>query len=408
MMFTRIAKLYRDCEAEQLAVLRDPGLADQAPPGLRRWTTRRLARLSEIERPQLHDFCMRWPGRRFLLGVLAVVAVLALIGAGVHVINPAEPLLRSIMSIEMVGLLFASAALGLWFNYRVVSRHKVKAALILLVCSGAGALAGLGARAIAHGQPVAKVLAENGPEVLRVAGAGVALLLLVVLFVAALRNAAYEKLALQLSAEAAQERLARQLGETQLRLLRAQIEPHFLFNTLGAVQQLAERDGAGAAAELTANLIAFLRSTAGGMARETATLGEEFELARAYLHVMQARLGQRLSVELQLPPGLAGVTLPGMAVLTLAENAVKHGAEPSRKPTRITLSATRDDGQVRVRVADTGVGLSDTPAGGMGLQNLRDRLRLAFGSAAALQLYEHETGGVVAESALPVQEKEAA
>jgi signal transduction histidine kinase len=408
MMLTRFARWYRDWELETMAVLRDPAQAEKIAPGYRRWMARSLARLSEVERRQLHDFCVRWPGPRFLMAVLAIVGVLVMIGIGVHLLNPDKPLALAIVAVGTVGLCAASAAFGMWFNYRLVMRRKARAIAWVVVAAAAGAVTGLAARAIHEGRPVPQVLAEHGAETARLVAAGIAVLVLVVLLVVALRNASYEKLAVQLRAEAEQERLARQLTESQLRLLHAQIEPHFLFNTLGAVQQLAERDHAGEAARLTANLIAFLRATAGGMAREMASLRDEFELARAYLGVMKARLGERLEVAIDLPAELAHHRLPGMALLTLAENAIKHGVEPARGPVRVHLAAVRDGDHVKVRVQDSGVGLSDAPAGGMGLRNLRDRLRLAFGQDAALSLHEQESGGVAAEIALPLDEKKPA
>jgi LytS/YehU family sensor histidine kinase len=230
---------------------------------------------------------------------------------------------------------------------------------------------------------------------------GVAVVTAVPFFaIAYMRNREYEAINAQLQRDAERERLARELSESQLRLLRAQVEPHFLFNTLGAVQQLAEH-GAPRAAELTANLIAFLRASLSEMRREQATLAAEFGLVDAYLRVMQARLGARLEFAIELPAALEQVRLPSMIVLTLVENAIKHGIEPSLRGGEVSVSAQEADGAVRIRVRDSGVGLSAVPGKGLGLDNVRERLRLAFGPAGGLALHDAEPG-FVAEITIPV------
>jgi LytS/YehU family sensor histidine kinase len=220
------------------------------------------------------------------------------------------------------------------------------------------------------------------------------------IMVGLLRNRQYEALTAQLQRDAERERLARELSESQLRLLRAQIEPHFLFNTLGAVQQLAEQ-GAPRAAELTANLIAFLRASLSEMRSEQVELGAEFGLVEAYLKVMKVRLGERLRFTLTLPDALAQVTVPSMILLTLAENAIKHGIEPSLHGGAVHVSAEALGGMVRLRVHDSGVGMSVTPGSGMGLENVRHRLQLAYpGSAASLALQDADPG-LVADILIP-------
>ncbi|GLR14406.1 hypothetical protein GCM10007907_31960 [Chitinimonas prasina] len=213
------------------------------------------------------------------------------------------------------------------------------------------------------------------------------------------RNKEMEELRSRLTAEAHAERMARQLSEAQLRLLQAQIEPHFLFNTLGAVQQLAE-DGAPRAANLTASLIQFLRSSLAQLRNGTVTLGQDFTLVEAYLRIMQARLGSRLRYALELPPELASQTIPSMMLLTLVENAIKHGIEPALRGGSITVSASMEGGQLCLQVRDTGVGLPPMLEGGVGLANIRERLQLGFGERAGLVLLGQEEGAL-AELRLP-------
>jgi LytS/YehU family sensor histidine kinase len=233
--------------------------------------------------------------------------------------------------------------------------------------------------------------------------AGSLAIMVPVLIVSVLRNRQYEVLNAQLQRENEQARLARELAESQLRLLRAQIEPHFLFNTLGAVQQLAQH-GAPRAAELTANLIDFLRSSMRDMRSEQVCLSAEFGLVESYLKVMQVRLGERLRFALQLPRALEDVQLPTMILLTLVENAIKHGIEPALRGGEVRVSAEAADGAVRIRVQDSGVGMSTLPepdgGGGTGLDNVRHRLRLAYGAAAGLVLRDGEPG-LIADVTIP-------
>jgi LytS/YehU family sensor histidine kinase len=189
-------------------------------------------------------------------------------------------------------------------------------------------------------------------------------------------------------------------------MLRAQIEPHFLFNTLGAVQQLAA-DGAPRAAALTADLIAFLRASFSDMRSEQVVLATEFATIESYLRVMQARMGARLRFALALPESLAQVEVPSMIVLTLVENAIKHGIEPALRGGEIRVSAAADRDSVRIRVHDSGVGMSATPGDGAGLDNVRRRLELAYGERAELALRDADPG-LVAELVLPASVKEPA
>jgi LytS/YehU family sensor histidine kinase len=215
-----------------------------------------------------------------------------------------------------------------------------------------------------------------------------------------LRNRQHEVLTEQLQRDAERDRMARELAESQLRLLRAQIEPHFLFNTLGAVQQLAGH-GAPRAAELTANLIAFLRASMSEMRSEQVRLDAEFGLVEAYLKVMQFRLGQRLRFTLALAGALAPVQVPSMILLTLVENAIKHGIEPSLPGGELAVSAALCDGVIRIRVQDSGVGMGAASGAGTGLDNVRRRLQLAYGAAAGLALHDADPG-VVADIAIPL------
>jgi LytS/YehU family sensor histidine kinase len=147
-------------------------------------------------------------------------------------------------------------------------------------------------------------------------------------------------------------------------MLQLQIEPHFLFNTLGSAQQLAEK-GAPAAARLIADLIVFLRASTPSMRGESSTLRQEAALVDAYLAIMKTRLGKRLAYAIDVPAALEARTVPPGMVITLVENALKHGIEPCSAGGRVTVAAALDgDDRLTVSVADTGVGLEECPGQG--------------------------------------------
>jgi signal transduction histidine kinase len=209
------------------------------------------------------------------------------------------------------------------------------------------------------------------------------------------RDAQLRSQALQFELERAT--LERQALDARLSLLQAQIEPHFLFNTLANVQALVE-SGSPRAATVLKSLIAYLRAALPKLHGEAPTLGNEEQLVRAYLELMLMRMPDRLQFSLELDPGLRGLRFPPMALLTLVENAVRHGIDPSEQGGRIEVGARREaGGTVRLWVADSGVGLAESAQPGTGLTNLRERLRAFFGPQADLQLSPAEPHGLRAE-----------
>ena len=401
-MLGRTVKWYREWEDEILAVLRQPDQAADLPSGYRRCMAERIGTLSPIERRELHDFSLHYRGRKGLLLIAGLMLAFSMAGVLLKlVLLPKLSWLAAIVAANTVGLYMAFMFVGVWFNYRKVAAAKMKMFFIVVGLGFAGGLFGMAISTIVRGQPLAEALERLPRNVALVLVVPAVLFALPALAIAVIRNRRYQDLAAQLQAEAEAERLARELSESQLRLLRAQIEPHFLFNTLGAVQQLAEQ-GAPRAAALTADLIAFLRASLSDMRTEQVSLEAEFRLVESYLRVMQARLGGRLRFDLVLPEPLAAVQVPSMILLTLAENAIKHGIEPSLRGGEIQLRADDTGGAIRLRVRDSGVGMSVTPGQGLGLDNIRHRLRLAYGEAAGLALYEADPG-FEAEITLPKQ-----
>ncbi len=196
-------------------------------------------------------------------------------------------------------------------------------------------------------------------------------------------------------------RLETDLQEARARLLEAQIEPHFLFNTLANVRQL-QRSDPQTGLEMLDDLIEYLERSLPGLQRERTTLDEERALVAAYLRLHRPRFGDRLQYDITFPDGLLGCELPSMMLLTLVENSLKHGLGPLPEGGAIRLSAESSGEALLVRVADTGAGMGAGTGGGTGLANLRSRLALRYGDAAGLTLSLNEPRGVQASLRIPL------
>ncbi len=198
--------------------------------------------------------------------------------------------------------------------------------------------------------------------------------------------------------------LRRELDTAQLAVLSAQIEPHFLFNTLANVRRLL-RTEPPAARQLLAQLRRYLEEALPLLRQADSTLGREAELVQAYLGVHQVRMGPRLSFEVDVPPALRAHPLPPMLLLTLVENAIKHGLAPQVEGGSILVQARREAGaqgdELVLTVADTGRGMVAGLGTGTGLANLQARLRTQHGAAARLALRLNEPRGMRAEVRLP-------
>jgi two-component sensor histidine kinase len=200
--------------------------------------------------------------------------------------------------------------------------------------------------------------------------------------------------------------LEHQLAEAKLVALSAQIEPHFLFNTLASIQYLIRNDS-GKASEMTSDLIRYLRLALPRMKQATARLADELELVRAYLGIMQIRMGTRLQFAIDSPDELADVQIPTMTLITLVENAIKHGLEQKADGGMISLMARKGihgSGTLRLTVADTGGGFSTAVTGtGIGLANIRERLDNLYRGNAKLELEANQPSGVKAILILPME-----
>lgn len=197
---------------------------------------------------------------------------------------------------------------------------------------------------------------------------------------------------------------ARQLDEARAALLQAQVEPHFLFNTLAHLRRLARTDTQAAHAML-GDLRRYLAAALPELRQAETPLARELELVTAFLALHQRRIGpDRLRLRLEIAPGLEDVVVPSTCLLTLAENAIKHGIAPQVEGGEICVRAGPDPeeaGLLRLEVADTGAGMGSSSGSGTGLATLRARLASAYGNDARLSLHLNQPRGLIARVQLP-------
>ena len=194
----------------------------------------------------------------------------------------------------------------------------------------------------------------------------------------------------------------KELTVAKLSLLHAQVEPHFLYNTLASAQILTRSDPVRAD-EMLGNLILYLRHSLPRTEDTPSTLGEELERARAYLDILKIRMGARLNLQIDVPPALLKVPFPAMMLQTLVENAIKHGLEPKSGGGTVWIRAREVDSTIAVTVADDGRGFSAEGGGtGIGLKNIRERLHLAYGAAAKFAIVANFPNGVAATITVPM------
>ena len=194
------------------------------------------------------------------------------------------------------------------------------------------------------------------------------------------------------------------LRDARLRMLQAQLAPHFLFNTLANVRRLAQSDRRAAAAML-GDLAQYFSVTLSRRDDPRATLADEARLVDAYLRIHRIRMGARLAYAIEVPEHLASARVPSMMLLTLVENAVKHGINPLAEGGFVRMRAERRGDVLRIEVADSGRGLTIAEGHGMGLANIRSRLSILYGHRADLVLQPGEPRGLVASVLLPFSEE---
>ena len=200
----------------------------------------------------------------------------------------------------------------------------------------------------------------------------------------------------------AQQALSAQMLQARLSALQAQIEPHFLFNTLANVRRLYETVPSRGR-EMLSSLIDYLRAALPSMRSNSSTLGRELDLARSFLTILQMRMGDRLQFAIAADAELLDAPMPPMVLPTLVENAIKHGLAPLPEGGRIDIRARRTGDGMEIEVRDTGAGFTAVGGSGVGLANTRSRLAGLYGARASLQLAAGAPRGIVAQLRLPLQ-----
>ena len=338
-----------------------------------------------------------WRGGLLALAVVFVISTQLLFQAGLYEAWPLADILAGWWEYFL-----EQAAIGACIFLCVAAaacvpvRPAAARFLWLLAAVAAGALGGELLLMLRYALPedAGSVLASRVARWLVVGG--------LALVYVALRRQAAEAAARVHENEVQRIELDRQMIEARLQSLRAQIEPHFLFNTLANVQQLYRTD-AGRGRRMLASFIAYLRTALPQMRHDETTLQHEVELARTYLDVLQVRMGERLRVRIDVPRELAGYAFPPLALSTLTENAIKHGLNPLPEGGAIDIRARVDGHQLKVEVADTGAGLRGSGGSGSGVANLRARLAALYGDEAQLALEANAPRGLRATIAVPAR-----
>jgi len=205
------------------------------------------------------------------------------------------------------------------------------------------------------------------------------------------------------------ESLRRQVLEARMAMMQAQVEPHFLFNTLASIDHLIEFDPKRAS-QMQRNLISLLRASMPSMRTATDSglrpLDLELAVVRPYLEILKVRMEERLTTEIDVPDGLLSAEFPPMMVQTLVENSIKHGLEPKAEGGHLSVKAEIRHGKLCVIVSDTGLGFSGAADGktagtGVGLANIRERLSLLYGSKATLTIANNPVGGTIVTITVP-------
>ena len=370
-----------------------------------RLEARNLARLTPAERVDLLAFDAAFKAKKWRI-IAAFVGIWLLMAALSKLALGGIGWFGACMLSGLVLISLTLTLTGAWFG---PSRFKIglkSLAVFVGITMVAAVLGGMAARLALTGDlsTVLKQFANVAPQILiasLVAGFVYAVL---IVSIVQYRRTQLQRNNADLARVAQQERMRRQLADARLKLMQAQVEPHFLFNTLASVQQLAE-DKAPDAANLTAQLITFLRVGLASLRDDTTTLAREFQAIAAYLMIMKTRMGERLQFELDLPLELGEISMPPAMLISLVENAIKHGLEPHPDGGTISVLARVDNERLRLTVADTGLGPvhgASTAGGGVGLDNIRQRLRALFAGQARLLVSENTPHGFVAVIDIPL------
>ncbi|MEO8752270.1 MAG: histidine kinase [Casimicrobiaceae bacterium] len=336
-----------------------------------------------------------------LLGLAAAISAVLCIGSVAIAAHNGEyaPMLLNVATTALTGLAIPIIAIAL----SNLCRPTLPLPAILVVAVLSGALLGRSLYYVLNFGPMAAWTGPPLTEFVRYMLVGPRQRALPWLLVAAawyfMRRADLRERALR-DVELVRGRLDASMLEARLRMLQAQVEPHFLFNTLAHLKRLYRTDPARGRLMLD-RLCAYLRSALPQMRRHDSTLGRETDLARAYLDVQHIRMGRRLAIEIAVADRLRAHPFPPTMLISLIENAIKHGLNPLPEGGIIGIEAHTENDALRVTVADTGGGFAKSRGTGVGLANIRVRLAAIYGPSARVTLAANLPRGVAATIQIP-------
>jgi len=298
---------------------------------------------------------------------------------------------------QSIGLCMCSFILG--GHYFVRSPSLPGHAILLLITMPAGAAAGAIIGALIVGIPLSEILRGKPAFFIQMLFIGILFGTMITYFFFSRERISQTEAELQ-KEQIKSLTLEKSTLETRLRLLQAQIEPHFLFNTLSNVLSLFESDPTKGKAMLE-DLTRYLRASLSRTRDRMTTLGQEMDLVRAYLDICKVRMEERLRYTIEAPDTLRDMPFPPMLVQPLVENAVKHGIENKMEGGEILIRAEDQAGCCRLVVSDTGSGLSEDTISGIGLANVRERLDALYSGKARLLLEENHPSGLKVTMEIP-------
>jgi LytS/YehU family sensor histidine kinase len=348
--------------------------------------------MKDLIRLDLRRHGMRWLGW--------YVAGVAVFTVGLMLLRGRIDLPRAFLAANLLALCGVVFLLSAFYGYHKWTGARARRTLLGFVGSMfLGAVGVVVIDMVVHRRSIDDLAPR---ELSTIAGAVLLLGFVAVALIASIANLrtreAAQHVAL-LAAEAEREKLARAGVQAELKLLQAQVEPHFLFNTLANVRYLVQTNSPDALAMLD-HLIRYLRTALPEIRSETSTLGREAQLARAYLEIMRLRMGGGLRYEIDVPEDVARAPFPPLMVMTLVENAIKHGVAPVGKGS-VVIRARNGEGTIRLQVEDDGRGIAAAPGQGVGLANIRERLATLYGERARMELAGREGGGALATIEVP-------
>jgi signal transduction histidine kinase len=298
---------------------------------------------------------------------------------------------------QSIGLSICASVLAgeYWFH----TPSPVRNTLIAAAAIGTGAVAGSFAASALTGMPLSLILQGEPIPLFQ-------LIILGLLFGSTITYFFHSRETMVQAQVLIQEEKIKRLSlekeglETRLRLLQAQVEPHFLFNSLSNILSLLDSDF-GKGKEMLADLIRYLRASLSRTRGKTSTLEQEMELIRAYMNIYRVRMGDRLRYRIEIPDHLKARPFPPMLIQPLVENAIRHGLEPKIEGGEISILAEEKDDFLRLVVSDDGMGLDEKIAAGIGLSNIRERMQTLFDGRGRFILEENTPSGVKAILEVP-------